>query len=506
MISLVNKYLSLNFYLDATEELKELFLSYSNYPNIFAATDSLDRLLIENLAIKVPKEGLTELPNFFLDFFDKNLVLVTKTEKRIQVDTEKGRKKMLTIGGFSKGWNEIFIAIVPNQNSIEEVKSNSKGIVYFSTILWLALLSILYNDYGISNVILLFISMVGVLVSIFIIQEKFGLKNRIVSKFCNTNPKASCDSVLQSGKGEINKWISFTDLPLLFFSINIMALLLNPIASTGIIGCLNILWLPVIAYSISIQKFQMKKWCILCLVASVLIVFQVYMGYFLYRQLLLFDAIFFNGFIYSFSFVTCTSILLVIIPALETKFKAEGEVKELRRFKKNPSVLGFLSKKIPAVERFEKLQTLQFGNRNSSVVFAIFLSYSCRHCHKAFEDTIDLIHKYLKRVFWNVLFTINPENNDNPYKGVAESLLAINNTFLESIKESISDWHIHKMGLEVWLGNWKVDSISMKVNQQIRQHFDWCLVNECSYTLTKIINKKLFSNEYVINELKIFSK
>ncbi len=104
----------------------------------------------------------------------------------------------------------------------------------------------------------------------------------------------------------------------------------------------------------------------------------------------------------------------------------------------------------------------------------------------------------------NVLFNINPENNDNPYKAIVENLLEINNTFPEKAVEAISDWHIHKVGLEPWLKKWKVGSVSMKINQQIQQQYDWCLENEFNYTPVKIVNGKLYPNEYSIGDLKYF--
>jgi hypothetical protein len=102
------------------------------------------------------------------------------------------------------------------------------------------------------------------------------------------------------------------------------------------------------------------------------------------------------------------------------------------------------------------------------------------------------------------LFNINPENNDNPYKVVVESLLAINNSNLGNMEEAISDWHIQKIGLEKWVAKWKIGDVPMRVNHQIEQQYNWCLENEFNYTPVKIVNGKLFPKEYEISELKYF--
>jgi uncharacterized membrane protein len=502
MINLVNKYLISNFYLNTKEEFEESFLSHPNYPSVFAITDSLDMLSIENIAIKVPKEQLGELPNSFLAIFNGELVLVAKDEKEIVVENEKGIKSNLTIDNFCKDWEGIIIAIEPNQIISSEVKSNTKRLFYCIPIVALIALSIGYNNYSFSSAIQLFTSLIGVFISVLIVQEKFGMKNEIVSKFCNINSNTSCDSVISSGKGTINKWMSFTDLPLLFFSINVASILLSPVHSSKIIGLLSIASFPVIAYSIWLQKFKIKKWCLLCLLVSALLISQGLVGYYLDQPLL--AKVIFNDFSYLFSIITCTSLWLMIKPELESKFKAESEVKELKKFKRSYTVFDFLSKKVLVNDGFEKLQGLQFGNPKSTIALTIILSPSCGHCHKAFEDAIFLVHKYPEKVFLNVLFNINPENNDNPYKPVVENLLAIKYTISESIEEAITDWHIHKIELELWLKKWEQKTVSMKVNQQMQQQYDWCLENEFNYTPVKIVNGKLFPNEYNITELKYF--
>lgn len=502
MIKLVDKYLALNNYSDSKIEFAELFFSHPNYPSVFAITDSLDMLSIENVAIKVPKEQLAELPNSFLTLFYDDLVLATKQEKAIQVESEKGEKNTFTVDDFSQSWSGIIIVIEPNQTIVKEVKANSRWLVYSFPVVILILLSILYSTYSLSNAIMLFTSLAGLVVSIFIVQEKFGLKNEIVAKFCNINPKASCDSVIKSEVGIINKWISFTDLPLLFFSINLVSILLSPQYSSKIIAVFSIASYPVILYSIWLQKYQIKKWCMLCLLVSAILVFQGLVGYFM-EQTLLSNTIF-NNFSYMFSVVFISSIWLAIKPILETKIKSESEVKELKKFKRSFTVFKFLLKKISFIEGFNKLQGLQFGNPTSRTALTIFLSPSCGHCHKAFDEAIDLVHKYPEKVFLNVLFNINPENNENPYKAIVENLLAINNEFPQKIEEAISDWHIDKIGLENWLKKWKVDAISMKVNQQIQQQYDWCVQNEFNYTPIKIVNGKLYPNEYSISDLKYF--
>ncbi|CAM2826480.1 hypothetical protein [Flavobacterium frigoris] len=65
MISLVEKYLEISHYSSQKSEFEDLFQSHPNYPSLFTITDSLDLLSIMNMAVKVPKE---QLSNYLIIF------------------------------------------------------------------------------------------------------------------------------------------------------------------------------------------------------------------------------------------------------------------------------------------------------------------------------------------------------------------------------------------------------------------------------------------------------
>ena len=98
------------------------------------------------------------------------------------------------------------------------------------------------------------------------------------------------------------------------------------------------------------------------------------------------------------------------------------------------------------------------------------------------KDNFDLVLKFPDKIYLTVLFNINPENADNPYKAVVERLLIINRLTPGKTVEAISDWHIKKMSLKKWLKKWQVDSVSMMINQEINKQYEWCSKNDFNYT------------------------
>lgn len=504
MINVVKKYLEKNNYLSQKDSFEELYSSHPNYPSMYAITDTFDLLSIENIAIKIPKEQFEALPDRFLTFYNNEFVLVTKSGLFIGVETEAKIQK-INVNDFLNGWDGIVIAIEPNMIGSDVVKkAELKWLKYVVPVLVLISLSILQNKYSPENFFLLLTTITGLLLSIFIIQEDLGVKNEAVAKLCNMNSNTSCSSVIKSDKSKVGKWMSFSDLPLLFFGVNFLAILFQPLQTGKLIALMSLLSFPVIIYSIWLQKFQLKKWCVLCLAVATVVVLQGIIGLFMldYPADFTMDRISFQG--YLFFAVLFISAWLYFKPILQEKIKVEQSVNELKKFKRNYNVFKFLLEEIPHLDGFEKLKGLKFGNRDAEMRLTLILSPSCGHCHKAFQDAYELVQEFPERTFLNVLFNLNPENNDNPYKIVVESLLAINNYDSAKANEALIDWHINKMDLDAWKKKWLVNIVDMKANNQIHEQYRWCLTNEFNYTPVKIINNNLFPTEYDVKELKYF--
>jgi uncharacterized membrane protein len=502
MLKLVQKFLQINRYSEIKNEFKDLFLSHPNYPSLFAITDSLDLLSVENAAVRVSKEQIVDLPSNFLAYFKEELILVEKAKNFVRINTIKKGSLKMPYEKFLLDWNGVIVAIEPN-NVIarENLKVEFSWLKFTLPLLLLVGLSFFYNSYNLFSVVFLVTSILGFAVSVFIVQEKLGFKNGIISRFCNLSSNSSCNSVINNKEGN-NKWIGFSDLPLIFFASSLIGVLVQPLESAVFIGFLSLLAIPVIVSSIWIQKFEIQKWCVMCLAVSAIIFAQSVVWF----ASDLFTLSFSLGEI--FPFVFSVVLLIPIWSFLKTIIKNilgnENSLKEMKKFKRNYSLLNFLSKKVPDTNGFEDLRGLNFGNRNAAVKLAIIISPSCDHCHKTFQEAFDLVLRYPDKIFLNVLFNINPENAENPYKPVVERLLAINRATPGKTVEAISDWHIKKIGLKKWLKKWHVDSVSIMINQEIQKQYEWCSKNNFNYTPVKIVNEKVFPGEYELSELKYF--
>jgi hypothetical protein len=174
------------------------------------------------------------------------------------------------------------------------------------------------------------------------------------------------------------------------------------------------------------------------------------LGYFIDQPLLI--NLSHNNFSYLFALVVFSVVILK--PVLESRYKSQSEVKELRKFKRSFAVLNFYQK-LEILSGFDKLEGLHFGN-SVKYVLTIFLVQIVVIVIKHLKRLLTLVHEFPEKSFLNILFNINPENNEN----FRQSLRVYFNKrfFQNKIEEAITDWHIHKM-IELWSKKAKMQSL-----------------------------------------------
>lgn len=502
---IAQKLLSANSYGHLTDDFKDICLSHPNYPSLYAITDSLNALAIENFAVKIPKEHFLELPDTFLAIFNDELVLVIKAADGVKVEKEGKTGQKIPVSQFIAGWDGTVIAVEPNEHLTQNLKAKTDDYLqYFVPVVCLVLLSFFIRSYTFYSSFLLATTLLGLFLSILVVREKFGLQNTLVAKLCGGSSDVSCNSVIKSDSAKISKWVDFSDLPVVFFGSSFMSILLFPDSSSALVGGLSVLSVPIIGFSIWLQKFQLKNWCPLCLLISFLLLLQGVAFYF--WNLTSFRLLEVTYFGFFFSVLVLGSLWVYGKALFEDKKKMEQEVNSLRQFKRNYKIFDFLTNDLVAKEELERLEGIRFGHEFADADLTLILSPSCVHCHNAFKDGLNLIKKFPGKFSLRLLFNVNPENDKNPYKIVVQNLLSIHYNHPDKIEEAIADWHIKRMELKPWLEKWNDERFDMKVNQQLQLQYEWCLANDFNYTPVKIINGKQFPNEYEISELKFFLK
>lgn len=505
MINVISAYLKKEKYFTKLIDFEENFQSHPNYPSIFAVTDTFSMLQIENVAAKVSKEQLNNLPKTFLALLnDENhneLVLINKSEKTISLTNEKLKTKQITYDDFISKWSKIIIAIEPNkvrENAIEK-STSTKTYALLGFLSFLFVLHIkINNSFNWFGSIGFVLSILGFYISLLIIKEKNNTSiSNLNSKFCSFNENTSCDTVIKSSYSKIFKKIEFTDLAIIFFSSVTLTLLFSP-STILFISFLCLLATPILIYSIWLQKFKLKKWCVLCLFVSVLI---ISIG------LLSINSISFDT---KETLVFLTSLTIVVFTwffiktYMNDNYLLKTQNKEFLKFKRNPEIFKSLLKNVSKIDSFNIMEKILIGEKNASIEITLILSPSCSHCNKAYEDALELKNKFIDKIAINILFNVNPNNKDNQYISIIKNLLQLNKSNCKDIVIALTDWHIKKLSKENWLLKWEQHQIDDNIYQIMNNHYQWCLENNFNYTPVKILNNKLFPNEYNLSEVKYF--
>lgn len=483
------------------------YLSHPNYPSLFSITDTLTLLNIDNVAVNVPKDQFDQLPKSFLTYITNNekntdLVLVQKKEAHVLYTSEKQIKYVETIEAFKEKWNGVIIVIEKNEKdkNISTNKNNlNKYWILFAIALSLFSFNFIYYSFSFIVLLSFFISATGLIISMLIINESRDKYNENISKLCSFSENTSCNSVIKSEVGKINNWLSYSDLPLLFFSTSVLSIIIDH-NNSYFIQFISLLSLPIIIYTFWLQKVTIKKWCSLCIISAGLFFLQAILFLIVYPQ-----SIYITDYLNTIVlFIISSFTWFFIKPIIEKNTKIQEYNLQLIRFKRNFKVFQFLEKEVVDPFQLNNFSKIKIGNKDTTVSLTLILSPSCGHCHKAFSDGLQLIKSTGEKVKLNILFNLNPENTDNPYVEIIKNLIQINKHNTTDAIKAVEDWHLEKMTLEKWLQKWKQENIEDWVESEILSQYNWCLENGFNYTPVKLINTKTLPQEYSIDEIKYF--
>lgn len=503
MLKLVKKCLQKLNHGSQIEKFESFYQSHPNFPSLLAITDGLQFLNIENVAANVPFEHFDELTDCFLaeiNLEKKQFYLLSKSEGKIVLENEEGKVVSINKEDLEKKWTGIVLLIEENVNSKETDLFKKTELIFPFFMLVILLLSVVGNSENKINLFFLAVSAFGIYFTREILMTYFSPEEKKESKFCSIGEDFSCDSIIKSKSYTFSKYFEFVDLPVLFFTSTFISLLIGlDIGYT--IGVISLFSIPLLGYSIYLQKFVLKKWCVLCLTIA---------------GLLLVNGLLFFVFYPSLVFTLSVNIKLLIITLLTLfgwlKLKkrliklneAESELKVLLRFKRTDEVFYKTNDAVNNFEIIESLEMMVFGNEAATNHLILFISPSCPHCHTAYKDAMELLKKYPENLKLSIGYNLNLGNQDNPYLEIARRIFNMH-AQNEDVFAALNDWHIENLDMAIWKKKWGTDSNVLEMeNHKISKQFEWCVMNDFNYAPVKVFNGRLLGHQYTINELFYF--
>ncbi|QCE40401.1 vitamin K epoxide reductase family protein [Psychroserpens sp. NJDZ02] len=496
-----------------SEELDFQIQSHPSYPSLHAITGVLSHFDIDNIAIRVPinKDTLEQLPTSFIAQIKSNdttdFVLVIKKGKNYKTIFSSKENKTYSETTFLKQFTGIIVAI-EKDDSKTTVQTNStqlqKPLFAFSLVL-LTLLFFIYSP-NLSASIYFILSLIGVGISLLIIQHDLGVSSKIIDSICSQESKTTnCNAVLNSKGATLYKNIKLSDVSLIYFtSISIASLLLN-ITNTALntLYIISLISTPVVIYSIYYQIKISKNWCLLCLgIVSVLILQALTFFFTNYNSPLL---NFESTLLIACSFTTTAAIWLFINP----KMKKEQDFKKFKiesnKFKRDFNLFNTLLLQSKTVDTtLSNTPEIIFGNKNALLNITIITNPFCGHCKNVHTLVESLLKTNQNDINIVIRFNINTSNPNNHDVLVSSRLLELFHN--EGETESLKAMHdiYNNTDAKSWLSTWnKSDNIDI-YKEILETEHNWCLENNINFTPEVLINGKSYPKTYEKQDLTYF--
>lgn len=482
------------------EDLSLQLHSHQDYPSLKAITDTLDYFGVENVAANVPKEALFQLPKLFLALIEKNgateLVLATQKKKSLSIRNIDNKKEKLSVSDFSKIWTGTIIAIEQEESevstSFKKFAFFQKSIVYLS-VLVIGILLMTLNT--IAEVVYTLLTVVGVLLSYLVTKESIGLKDNFTAKVCGafSSKVESCSTVITSKQGNIRKGFGLGDASIIYFGSLFFTITFLGVY-TNILLVVSIGSLLVVGYSIYLQGVQLKQWCSLCLLISVVLISQF--GTLIFA---------FSSWDFSFSHILKISTISFVLGALWYQVKLliirSQELFTVKRdylkFKRNDIFFNTALEEgnTNTLQHLPKEAQLFFGSRDASIQIIAYTNPLCGYCVAAFEMYDKLLIQYPEKV--GVQFVFNtPSDTQNPSTRIAKRILEEYHRNPKNAFKAFKDWFAHR-DVDQWLEKYGSPNDMLLMDDRILQmHRDLATTNSILYTPETLLGSQKFPRKY----------
>lgn len=498
------------------EELKLQLSSHPSYPSLHALTGVLAHFSIPSLALRLVtnEEILEQLPSSFIaNIFEEkgeDLVLVEKKKEGIKITNDIKKSKTITNQEFLKLWDGVIVAI-EKDDTVEETIQNPAVKFAKWSILTLGVFLTGYLMFISGNLFAnlhFTLSVIGLIISAFILKHELGLQSSAANSFCNLSEKTSCDAVLNSKGATLFGLFKLSDVSVIVFLSCCLYWFLSFVSNTintSIMSIVTLLAFPFVIYSVYYQYNVVKKWCPLCLTIASVLVVQVgvlFLTGFSF-ELLVFDTK--SLVLLAIALIIAISSWSLIKPLLKKKESLEKVEIEHYKFKRNFSLFNVLHNESDTLSSFTSIpKEIKLGNPDAYTQLVIVTSPLCYFCKSAHNDIEHLLTRIGDKLNVIIRFNVTNYNEDNLlYKIVSKLIETYNTAGEEKTIKLLSEVYSDDVNLEKWLNNQDYKA-SNAYKDVLEKQSDWCIENTINFTPAMYLNGKLFPKEYDRKDLIYF--
>ncbi|MBX9783040.1 MAG: hypothetical protein K2X48_07090 [Chitinophagaceae bacterium] len=502
-LNIIYKWLKQANYNISLTDLQKQFLSHPDVGALSSITDTLNDFNIPNQAAQINTASLNQLTEPFIAFIKsrqvEQFVLVSPIgNKTFKIYNGKDEPFTLSFNEVTALSTGIIVAIDKQQK-----QSNKKGHVLISLILIIAVVSIivllLIQSSEITAAFFHLLTLAGAAFSVLLYAHGPGLKSNLFNRFCTISKHSSCNDVLQSDAARISKYVSLTDVGVVYFSFQLLSLLFSNNENT-LLYAISIVAAAFSFYSVYQQAFIIKKWCPLCLgIVGVLMLQGIIAVFTINPTAIVTTEIISLFFLFS---LTCTG--WYYCKGIFTKGRKLVQTEtDLLSFKRNYHLfLPFYKSENPVDDTaLSNQQQIIIGNKNAPVCMTLITNPLCEACQKAHKLLNELRNQSRNDISLRIVFYVPYQNLNDPRTMIAgwltETYLKNNDKGIEAIEK----WYTHP-------DTNKFDKLKLpkevieKQQSYLQNHAEWCIEQRLILTPLLLINNKLFPLIYRTEDLQ----
>lgn len=512
----------------ANKTVDETLQNHPDWPGILCITDSLNKWGIPNGVGKIETDKIDELPTPFIAYtYDKEnpLAIITHiNSERIQFSQKDYNNPVPGLkNDFIKKWNGVYLIAEPNEDSGEvnyeatKHKSFLNSLIPFGAFIALVILSLLFLNKAVVNnnasltknvfgiYLQYFVLLSGVVVTSLLLWYEIDKNNPLLQKVCTGIAKGDCNAILTGKHAKVFTWLSWSEVGLFYFTGS-MLLMLGigefPI-SLFVLGCVNVLALPYILFSVYYQWKVAKQWCVLCLsVQALLLLGGINVIANFIFPLPQFSPLLITNYLLLFAIPAL--VWFAIKPYILQLQEAKSTKREYLRTKFNTEIFEILLKRQKAISLSTDGLGIDMGNPYATNLIIKVCNPYCGPCADT-HPKIEALLEQNKNVKAKIIFTTTNDES-NPAIQPVRHLLAIaaeNNE--EKTKQALDDWYLaDEKDYNAFEKKYPMNGELLKQGNKIEMMAKWCQQMDIAFTPTIFINGQQLPDAYNIADLQYF--
>jgi len=509
--------------------INETLKNHPNYPSLLSLSDSLNHWGVENIGAHIESDKLAELETPFLAHItngtEESFILIQDVEENfIRYRKNPNSKKVITKSktDFLKEWTGVVLLASADESSGEKdfLKTRKREIkkdltlvgllclFLFGSILTVARIS--ENGFAdkkilISYSILLFLKIIGTIITILLLWYEVDQANPLLQKICTGFSKANCNAILSSKQAKFLNLISWSEVGFSYFAGGLLILLFanqSVIAITAIITLLSFFALPYVFFSIYYQWRVVKQWCLLCIFVQAILILEVL------------TALAFSPFsnislqplsLYFFvliAFITPLLLWFLLKPILIKSQQSKQHERDLLRLKADKEIFTIYSEKQKAITYSTDGLGIILGNPNATNTLVKVCNPYCKPCANAHPEIETLLrnHSNLKI---QIIFTARNDETDLSLLPV-KHLMALNEKKDKlTTEKALDDWYLSpEKNYGRFAAQYPMNGELDKQALSVEAMYKWCRAMDITFTPTFFFNGYQLPDIYNISELK----